>query len=250
MSTPVILVSHALCPYVQRAAIVLSEKGVPFERRDIDLANKPDWFLRLSPTGKTPMLLVDGHTLFESAAICEYLDETALPRLHPANAVQRAKHRAWMEFGSGMLNLIASFYNAADDAAMQHCAREIHSRWRLLEAVLGNGPYFDGDFSIVDAVFGPVCRYFDVLETLADFGFFDDLPKVSAWRAALAARPSVRQAVSPRYNELLLAFILKRKGAALARLAAGARARLDHPEGDDLVTESVNSAGLRIDHDD
>ena len=49
MSAPLVLVSHALCPYVQRAAIVLREKGVPFERRDIDLANKPDWFLRISP---------------------------------------------------------------------------------------------------------------------------------------------------------------------------------------------------------
>lgn len=77
MSEPIVLVSHVLCPYLQRAAIVLAEKGVPFERRDVDLANKPDWFLRLSPTGKTPMLLVDGHALFESAAICEYLDETA-----------------------------------------------------------------------------------------------------------------------------------------------------------------------------
>lgn len=244
MSTPIILVSHALCPYVQRAAIVLSEKGVPFERRDVDLANKPDWFLRLSPTGKTPMLLVDGHALFESAAICEYLDETALPRLHPANAVQRAKHRAWMEFGSGMLTQIGLFYNATDDGALRHRARAIHARFSQLEPVLGRGPYFDSSFSIVDAVFGPVFRYFDVFETLADFGFFDGLPKVSAWRAALAVRPSVRQAVSPRYNELLLAFILKREAAALARLATGAVARLDNPDGDDLAIGPVNVAGL------
>ena len=57
MSAPLVLVSHALCPYVQRAAIVLTEKGVPFERRDIDLANKPAWFLKVSPLGKTPVRL-------------------------------------------------------------------------------------------------------------------------------------------------------------------------------------------------
>ncbi|MCV4777127.1 glutathione S-transferase N-terminal domain-containing protein, partial [Escherichia coli] len=51
VSAPLVLVSHALCPYVQRAAIVLAEKGVPFERRDIDLANKPSWFLKVSPLG-------------------------------------------------------------------------------------------------------------------------------------------------------------------------------------------------------
>ena len=48
------LVSHALCPYVQRAVISLTEKGVEFERTTIDLANKPDWFLAISPLGKTP----------------------------------------------------------------------------------------------------------------------------------------------------------------------------------------------------
>jgi glutathione S-transferase len=50
------LISHPLCPFVQRAAIVLLEKGVAFERIDVDLTAKPDWFLALSPTGKVPLL--------------------------------------------------------------------------------------------------------------------------------------------------------------------------------------------------
>ena len=48
------LISHKLCPYVQRAVIALTEKGVAFERIDVDLANKPDWFLKVSPLGKPP----------------------------------------------------------------------------------------------------------------------------------------------------------------------------------------------------
>ena len=56
MSAPLVLISHALCPYVQRAAIVLAEKGVAFERRDIDLAHKPDWFLAVSPLGRLSLL--------------------------------------------------------------------------------------------------------------------------------------------------------------------------------------------------
>src|SRR4051794_35232111 len=65
--TKLTLVSHKLCPYVQRAVIALTEKGVPFTRRDVDLANKPDWFLRVSPLGKTPVLLVNDSAIFESA---------------------------------------------------------------------------------------------------------------------------------------------------------------------------------------
>jgi glutathione S-transferase len=58
MTVSLNLISHKLCPYVQRAVVALNEKGVPFERIDIDLANKPDWFLKLSPLGKVPVLAV------------------------------------------------------------------------------------------------------------------------------------------------------------------------------------------------
>ena len=57
MAAKLTLISHKLCPYVQRAVIALNEKGVGFERVDIDLANKPDWFLKLSPLGKVPVKL-------------------------------------------------------------------------------------------------------------------------------------------------------------------------------------------------
>ena len=70
------LVSHELCPYVQRAAIALDEKGVAFERVNVDLAVKPDWFLAISPLGKVPLLKVGDAVIFESAVILEYLEET------------------------------------------------------------------------------------------------------------------------------------------------------------------------------
>lgn len=222
MNTPrLILISHALCPYVQRAAIVLAEKGIAFERRDIDLANKPGWFLAVSPLGKTPVLLVDDEAIFESSVICEYLEDTALPRLHPANALQRARHRAWMEFGSTLLNLIGAFYNAPDEPALLARAADIRARFAQLEAALGEGPFFAGEsFSIVDAVFGPALRYFDVLDEVADFGWWTGLPKLQAWRSALACRPSVAQAVRPDHAESLRRF-LRARGTALSGRMSG-----------------------------
>ena len=220
MSAPLVLVSHALCPYVQRAAIVLTEKGMPFERRDIDLANKPDWFLQVSPLGKTPVLLVGDEAIFESAVICEYLEETTLPRLHPTSALQRARHRSWMEFGSALLNSIGTFYNAPDETALVARAAEIRARLVQLEAALGEGPYFaGGSFSIVDAVFGPVFRYFDAFDAIHDFGFCDGLPTVLRWRRALALRPSVAEAARPEYPVLLGQFLLARRSALSRRIA-------------------------------
>lgn len=213
------LVSHRLCPYVQRAAIVLAEKGAAFEQRWVDLAHKPDWFMAISPLGKTPVLLVDGEAIFESSVICEFLDETEGARLHPEAPLLRARHRAWMEFGSSLLNTIAAFYNAADDDTLAARTKDIRRRFEQLEATLVEGPYFAGErFSIVDAVFGPVFRYFDVFETFGDFGFFGGLPKVEAWRACLAGRDSVRDAAHENYQALLRAF-LRNRGSALSRRA-------------------------------
>lgn len=60
------LVTHVLCPCVQRSIITLEEKGIGYTRTDIDLANKPNWFTQKSPMGKVPVLLVDeSRTLFE-----------------------------------------------------------------------------------------------------------------------------------------------------------------------------------------
>jgi glutathione S-transferase len=81
------LVSHKLCPYVQRAVIVLLEKDAAFKRSYVDLAHKPEWFKAVSPLGKTPVLLVDDAPVFESAVICEYLEDTLAPRLHPQDAL-------------------------------------------------------------------------------------------------------------------------------------------------------------------
>jgi glutathione S-transferase len=217
-----LLVSHALCPYVQRAAIVLAEKGAAFERRDLDLAAKPQWFVDISPLGKTPVLLVDGRAVFESSVICEYLEDTIAPPLHPADPLERAVHRGWMEFGSQVLNAIAGLYSARDATALSVKSQGLAARFTTLEKHLSCSfePYFAGErFCMVDAAFGPVFRYFDVLDSVQDFGGLAALPKVGAWRKALAARHSVEHAVAIDYAERLCAFLLARNSELGRQLA-------------------------------
>ena len=213
------LISHHLCPYVQRAAIALAEKGVPFERIHIDLANKPDWFVKISPLGKVPLLKVKHDNgletvIFESAAILEYLDETLPIPLHPTNPLDRARHRGWIEYGSATLNRIARFYSAPDPTVLAGEAHELSAMFARVEAELGDGPWFSGaNFSLVDAVYGPILRYFDVIDRIGDFDILTGKPKLAAWRDALARRPSVREAVTPDYPERLLAFFEKKRSA-------------------------------------
>lgn len=212
------LVSHHLCPYVQRAAIALSEKGVAFERIDVDLSNKPDWFLELSPLGKTPLLKIGRNTIFESAVILEYLEETQPNPLHPKDPLARAEQRSWIEFGSAVLNDIAGFYGAADSAIFMTKTEALSKKFERLEQHLGDGPYFSGNsFSLVDAAFGPVFRYFDVFDRIANFGIMDAKPKITAWRATLASRPSVQSAVTEDYESRLRRF-LEARASYLSRL--------------------------------
>ncbi|MHC2250723.1 glutathione S-transferase [Bradyrhizobium embrapense] len=220
------LISHKLCPYVQRAVIALREKGVPFERIDIDLADKPDWFLKISPLGKVPVLVVTGDdgrevALFESNVICEYIEETqAGAKLHPEHALTRAEHRAWMEFGSAILGDLWGLETATDAATFESKRQAVAAKFARVEAALGAGPFFAGEkFSLVDAVFAPVFRYFDLFDQLTDLAVFTHTPKLRAWRSALAQRPSVRSAVSPDYPALLHAFLVGHR-AHMLKLAA------------------------------
>jgi glutathione S-transferase len=219
------VVSHKLCPYVQRAVIALTEKDVPFERIDIDLASKPDWFLKISPLGKVPVLTVAAAhgevALFESNVICEYIEETQSgARLHPHDPLRRAEHRAWMEFGSAILGDLWGVETTSDPTTFESKRQAIGLKFARVEAALAAGPFFAGaDFSLVDAVFAPVFRYFDVFDELIDLGVFRDAPKVRKWRSELARRPSVRSAVGPDYPDLLRRFLVHHD-AHLLKIAA------------------------------
>ncbi|WP_376087696.1 glutathione S-transferase family protein [Roseomonas sp. CCTCC AB2023176] len=204
------LVSHPLCPYVQRAAIVAAEKGILLEREFVDLSAKPDWFLAISPTGKVPLLVVDGAVLFESAPIAEYLDEVSGGGLLPADPVRRARHRAWVEFASATLSDIAGLYAARDEAGFAAKHRTLEGRFAQAEAAVA-GPWFEGrTFGLADAAWAPVFRYLDAFERLIGLFLADSLQKVAPWRAALAARPSVAGAVGADYPARLEAFLLAR----------------------------------------
>ena len=124
------LISHDLCPYVQRAVIALTEKGVPFDRIYVDLADKPEWFKEISPLGKVPLLKVGGHVIFESAVILEYLEETQPHPLYPQDPLTRAQHRAMIEFGSAILSDIWGMEIAPSQEALEDQGKRVRLSWK------------------------------------------------------------------------------------------------------------------------
>ena len=210
------LISHKLCPFVQRAVVVAKEKDIPFERVDIDLADKPDWFLAISPTGKVPVLEVtdeqgDTHVLFESAVIAEYLDEIAGQPLLPREPLARARQRAWVEIASATIGDIGKLYTAPDAATFESAAKALRARLDHVEKAIA-GPWFAGErFGLVDAAFGPAFRYLDVFDWRIGRDTVERPAKVRAWSEKLAKRPSVRAAVADDYAERLIGFVTAKK---------------------------------------
>lgn len=211
------LVSFVLCPYVQRAAIVAAEKKLKVEQIFIDLKSKPAWFVELSPTGKVPMLLVEDEVLFESAVIAEYLDESSAGSLLPDKPLERARHRAWVEFASATLADIAGLYSAADADGFEQKRVSLSGRFERVEREF-RGPWFgDESFGLVDAAFAPVMRYLDAFESHASISLLEGLPNVQDWRQLLSERPSVIAAVQPNFPDRLLQF-LRERGSYLSSL--------------------------------
>lgn len=213
------LISNHLCPYTQRAVIQLDEKGLDHDRVYIDLAAKPAWLLEVSPLGKVPVLRHGGATLFESQAICEYIEEVAPARpLLPMDPWARAGQRAWMEFASATTADVFGFCTAPDADGFERKCADLKARFRALDARLAAGPYFDGaHFGLADAAFAPLLRLFDSFDAIGDFGLFTGLARLPAYRQSLAQRPSVQRAVVADYGERLRLYLLSR-GSHLSRL--------------------------------
>jgi glutathione S-transferase len=91
---------------------------------------------------------------------------------------------------------------------MEAKRKALIDKFGRVEAEIGDGPFFASElFSLVDAVFAPIFRYFDVFDTITPTGIFDALPRVTAWRNALAARQSMHEAVTDDYPDRLKAFL-------------------------------------------
>ena len=214
------LISFDLCPFVQRSVITLLEKEIPFTRTNIDLANKPGWFLDISPLGKVPVLKINGNILFESAVINEYLDEITPPSMHPQDPLQKAVNRAWIEYGSELSNLSFRMLITQDESVVEQSLQGLRDKFEFLEKNLTAEPFFNGAaFSLIDAAYALVCiRIEYLLKQVIDNLIPPGCNRVLAWSDAILSRPSVQGSIIDRFTELATERFRKRGGVLLQNL--------------------------------
>ncbi|NKC17072.1 MAG: glutathione S-transferase family protein [Gammaproteobacteria bacterium] len=203
--------------------IVLRAKSVDYEVTYINLREKPDWFLAISPHGKVPVLKVGEVPLFESNAIAEYLDEVVAPALHPEDPLDRARHRAWTDFVADFAAMLGKIYYAKDETAMAAGIAAAKPKLARLEQAVAaergdNGPYFSGEnLCLVDAAYAPFFQRFAFCDTNLNTGLLDEFPRLRAWSDALLATDMVTGAVAESFPAEYAAN-LQRRGTYVATL--------------------------------
>lgn len=212
------LISFKLCPFVQRAVITLEYQHVPYTITYIDLEDPPEWFADVSPLEKVPVLRVgEEASLFESAVICEYLDEITPTRLQPDDPLERARNRAWTEVASNLLVDQYHLLGAEDASAYKRARQPLIHKLELLEDEVA-GPFFNGrDPALIDFSIAPLFM------RLARLGHrhpvFDahELPKIARWSGALLDIDAVQRSVVSDFGELFRAMV-RRRSAYVADL--------------------------------
>jgi glutathione S-transferase len=182
---------------------LLEELKIPFERVDVGGpfggTGTPE-YRAMNPLGVVPSLEEDGFTLFESNVILRYLCNTHAPAsvaFYPAEARERARVEAWMEFQQTALNrpqsivfqgLVRIKPEDRDQAAIAAAITEAGGVWAILDARLAKHPYVVGEtFSIADIAFGVhVHRWLNMTFERPP------VPHLSAWYERLLERPAYK----------------------------------------------------------
>ncbi|MEL0583285.1 MAG: glutathione S-transferase family protein [Candidatus Thiodiazotropha sp. (ex. Lucinoma kazani)] len=204
------LVSFALCPFVQRSVILLKKKQIKYQLEYIDLEQPPEWFKRLSPMGKVPLMLVDGEVLFESSVILDFLDESHSPRFHPKDNLTRAQHKAWIEFGSSLLMVQHGMAMAADRKALAEKKQQLENDLQQLVLPLEQQLFGDPDhFTLVDAAYAPLFMRLDLYAGFHQAAKVIYPKPIADWAERLISLPSVRESVVDDFSERLRQFLNK-----------------------------------------
>lgn len=196
--------SWSLRPY-----LALAHAGVPFECKTIllDTPTTRDEIAAVNPAGKVPVLHHDGLVIWDTIAICEYVNEL-IPAAHlwPADRARRAHARSISaEMHSGFaalrrdmpMDVVAQKTGQGHTAEALADARRVMTIWRDALA-LSKGPFLFGAFTIADAMFAPVTTRFTTYGVDLDATCrayceaIAALPGFVDWKRDAAAEPNTR----------------------------------------------------------
>ena len=107
-----ILYYHPQSNFSRKIRILLAEKQIDYQLEEINLKDKPSYFLEISPLGKVPVFVdEDGTTIWDSTLIAEYIDEKyPQPHFYPSAPKKRLECRKWEELADTLGDHIINFW--------------------------------------------------------------------------------------------------------------------------------------------
>jgi len=205
------LISFKLCPFGQRVTGLLAAKNIVYEIEYIQLNNKPQWFLDISPNGQVPVLLTEGgEAILESEAIIEYIDEVTEPLVLGLTPLQRAKNRAWSYQASNLYVAQCFTMQSEDKETLIEKMKDLNKAFEYTEKQLGDGPFFNGNkMGNVDIAWLPILHRAQLVKNYSGYDMFSGFPKISAWQKNIIATGLPEKTVSEdfgdRFSNLYLA---------------------------------------------
>lgn len=173
-----------------------------FETYEVDLQNKSEEFLAASPTGKVPVVVADGDSLYESNGVNQYLDEVfESPRLLPEDPKKRAYARIWM--ASAEDDFFPAVFVAGVGRERGFSEDRISEALEKLKAALGafgaleerlrGREYLADEFSLADIAHAGNFVCLRELAEKCDIALAD-YPNVAAWMQRIEAREGYKAA--------------------------------------------------------
>lgn len=204
------IVSYKICPFVQRVTALLEVKNVDYEVEYIELSDKPEWFLKISPNAQVPVLITDeNQVLFESDAIVEYIDEVMGAPLSSGDPLKKAQDRAWSYLASKNYLLQCSAQRSPDAATLEERAAKLSTAFGKIEARLGDDPYANGDQpGMIDIAWLPLLHRASIIERESSYDFLGVFPRVKRWQRDLLATGIAEKSVASDFEERFNAFYL------------------------------------------
>ena len=204
------IVSFKICPFVQRVTTLLERKGATYDVEYIDLSNKPQWFLKASPNGQVPILITsDGHVLFESDAIVEYIDEVVGEPISARDPVKKAQERAWSYLASKHYLVQCSTQRSSDEAVLSERSTKLNTAFAKIQSQLGAAPFIGGDtMGMVDIAWTTLLHRTEIIEQRSGYDFLKDFPQIKAWRASVMSTGIPVASVSEDFEDRFSAFYL------------------------------------------
>jgi glutathione S-transferase len=189
---------HPMSTCTRKVLMSLHETNTPYELVVVDFAkgeHKQPAHLARQPFGQLPALEDDGFSMYESRAMCRYINEKVDGKLIPKDAKARAVMEQWISVESANFTPHAMkfiyqhvFQRAQDAGVLENAGKSLETALGVMEARLAKSPFLAGnDLTLADVGFAPYIEYAmgtPLKDTFAKF------PHVMTWWNKISERPT------------------------------------------------------------